>query len=410
MAFSMFQAAQSPIAIDFGTSSIKILQIAADDRPHIVAMAELAVPDAARTDPATHLDFIAEYLPGILSQGKFKGRKAVIAIPSSQTFIRHMQLTPTDGVDPEENIKAELTALTGADPNSVVVRHLTVGETARAPQKQEVICFAMGRDTVMRYVQLLQKQKITVAGVHTETRALVHAFDHLYQRKGDDQITTLYVDLGWGGMQIAIAHGSELRFARHVNIGGRELDQIIMRGMKCDMSTARAHRLGLAKPPAAASTAPAPAPTGSGQAILDAAADAESNDGGAAVAVDRRSAQLPVEFSSLITASDEIDIDLRVDASSVFDAIPEEIMQSVRYHRAMYPKRPIDRMIFLGGEARQMWLCQHIVKRLQVPAHMGDPLSRMDSDDGNVMQGIELGQPQPGWGVACGLCHAPTDL
>ena len=44
MAFGMFSGQCSPIAIDFGSASVKLLQIGAGETPALVAAAELAVP------------------------------------------------------------------------------------------------------------------------------------------------------------------------------------------------------------------------------------------------------------------------------------------------------------------------------------------------------------------------------
>ena len=82
----------------------------------------------------------------------------------------------------------------------------------------------------------------------------------------------------------------------------------------------------------------------------------------------------------------------------------------LRYHRVLFPDRRLDRAIFLGGESKQMWLCQHIVRQLRVPAQLGDPLARLTQDKSVKIPGISIDEPQPGWSVACGLCRAPTDL
>ena len=160
--------------------------------------AELKVPDAARTDEAQRAAFLSEFLPGFITQSKCKGKRAVIGIPSARTFIQHMSLSPVDGMSTEELIKSELNAQTGVAPAGIVVRHIDVGSFSRdGGNKNEVICLAMSRDTVMQYIDLLKRLKISVVGVHTEPQAMAHAFDHLYRRDGDELTTTLYVDCGW---------------------------------------------------------------------------------------------------------------------------------------------------------------------------------------------------------------------
>jgi hypothetical protein len=64
----------------------------------------------------------------------------------------------------------------------------------------------------------------------------------------------------------------------------------------------------------------------------------------------------------------------------------------------------------LGGEARDIGLCQALAASLRIPAKAGDPMARFLSN-GPAPEGL----PEPeaahsGWAVACGLAAAPTDL
>ena len=94
----------------------------------------------------------------------------------------------------------------------------------------------------------------------------------------------------------------------------------------------------------------------------------------------------------------------------LLDVLGDEISMSISYHKGLFPDAAIERLIFLGGESRQIWLCRHLTRQLGLPAQLGDPLSRFHPAVGLETPGLDLGEPQPGWAVACGLCQAPTDL
>ena len=82
---------------------------------------------------------------------------------------------------------------------------------------------------------------------------------------------------------------------------------------------------------------------------------------------------------------------------------------SRRYHDATFPNRPVDRLIFVGGESRHRGLCQRIAQALGVAAQVGDPMVRMGRiSDVGVASGIDRRQPQPGWAVAIGLSMGPA--
>jgi len=128
------------------------------------------------------------------------------------------------------------------------------------------------------------------------------------------------------------------------------------------------------------------------------------------VTLDRRVGAVPIELANSIedghVARPKVDVDL----SELMDTLSDELAMSLRYHQSLFRSRSVDRAIFVGGESRQAWLCQHIVKNLGVPAQLGDPLARYQRDGVAETPGLTLGKPQPGWAVACGLCSAPLDL
>ena len=64
-----------PIAIDFGTGSLKILQVAAGEPPVLVAAACLDTPDELMTDQKKRLEFQLEGLPRLIKRGGFKGKR-----------------------------------------------------------------------------------------------------------------------------------------------------------------------------------------------------------------------------------------------------------------------------------------------------------------------------------------------
>lgn len=414
MAFGMFTAQASPVAIDFGSSAVKLLQTGAGDRPPLLAAAELPVPDSLRTDPDKLMLFFAEWLPKVMREGKFKGKRAVMAIPAAQTFVQHMQINEADAAsNRDEACKQQLQATMGCAPSNIVVRTTEVCQVHRNGQAQrEIICFAIAKDTVMKYIDLLRRCKLEVVGVHTDTMAMIRSFDHINRRNEDAEVGTLFVDLGWGGTRAAITHGQQIVFARYIPIGGKHFDQQIASALHCDVASARAHRMTLQS--AKSSAPPMQNDSMHGMSVLNAGvskgAVGGSARGVAAVATERRSGVLPASLNAPLPGVEAPRKAVNVDMSELLDTITDELSMCLRYHQSLYGDRNIDRAILVGGESRQTWLCQHIVKVLGVPAQMGDPLARLDSKQAPSTPNLTLGQPLPGWAVACGLCSAPTDL
>lgn len=431
MGFSFFSTQASPIAVNFGASSVKLLQVSAPStsaKTVVRAAAELPIPDEIRNDSQAMLEHTAEQLPSLLREGGFKGRKVVCTVPTQQTICLHMQIAPVaaggqglgglSGIanwgggsaranQRDELVKAQLQMQMGIAPSSIVVRTVEVAEVQREGQaRTEVICFAMPRELIMRHVEMLERCKMEIVGVHTEAMAMVRAFDHIHQRNDDHKITTMYIDLGWSGTCVALSHGRQMVFARSINVGGRHFDELIASHLKTNLSGARAHRLSLEDP---LGERAAHMPDDAPQMINTVAGDM-SQDGGAAVMTDRRTNAAPAALQHAITPGDAPSSAANVDFTELLDTMTDEFAMCLRYHRALFPSRAVDRVVLLGGEARQQWLCRHIARGLRLPARLGDPLARLVNDDPDSLSlftpGLALHEPQPGWAVPWGLCAA----
>src|SRR5205823_4980905 len=86
----------------------------------------------------------------------------------------------------------------------------------------------------------------------------------------------------------------------------------------------------------------------------------------------------------------------------------EELNLCRRYYESTFPEKAIDRLIFIGGEARQRSLCQQVAREMGLAAQIGDPLVRIGRiSDIGIESGIDRRVPQPGWAVALGLSMGP---
>ncbi len=405
MGFSIFQGGGTPIAIDFGSASAKILQARVDDRPRMLAAAELPIPDSIRGDHDKEVEYLHEFMPSLMSRAKFKGRRAVISVPGSKTLVQHMNLPKVEGTTDVDLIHGQLSAQFGCVPDAIVTRHVEVCDVHRGGAAQrEVLVFAIPRDTIMRYVQLLRKMRLEVVGVHAAPHALVHSFSHLNRRTKDHEIVNCYINIGWSNTLVAIAHGPDIVFARQVEVGGRHFDEQIAQTLRCDIGAARSHRLSMGDM-AVKTAAPAPAATAM-MGVASAKAGAERATG----FEERRTSDGPADLGAVIDDDVAVEQLRELNLLEMLDVISDELSMSIRYHKGLFPDRRLDRVIFLGGESRQLWLCRHLTRQLGVPAQLGDPLTRFETADGLETPGLDLGEPQPGWAVACGLSQAPTDL
>ncbi len=368
-----------PIGVDFGVRALKILQVGPGDPPTLVAALMLPTPDEYLFNTSKRLAFQLEQLPKLIEKGGFKGRRVACLIPSSSTFCKHMQVALGEGVNVQAVLASAIPAELNCPAEAIVIRS---HEVAMAPKnasgRTELICLATPRELVRRIMQSLGAAKLEVVGLHPELLALLRAFTGVGIAESEP---TMYVDLGWSATRVVIAHGGDLVFARAIDMGGRQLDEVVRDRLGFNLDKAGAYRRSLEELVASA-------PSGgsaTGMAALDAAV---GSGGGTAVAAPGG----------------------RVDLAEPLEMLTDEINMSLRYHASVFPDRAVARVVFVGGEARHRVLCAHIARSLRLPGHAADPMARVARTGKEPIQGVEFKSAQPGWTAVLGACLSPSDL
>ena len=370
-----------PLAVDFGVGSLKILQLNPGDTPSIASAVQLETPDDLLDNPAKRLSFQIDALPLLLKQGKFKTTRAVCAVPSGQMVCKHVQIVPSDDLSIEKLAAIQIGSKLGCDPSALLVRCRTI-EEAKVNGKKEVICFAAARDFVARLMGALKSAKLEPVGIHNEYAADLRAIDTTSQpgtsSSGMDGNPILLLDMGVGTTNAVIAHGSKMVFARSIELGTRHMDDAIAHQLRCTMQEARSTRLGLER------LTPKPS------RVTVASEDST------------QAATGPVRPSR--------PVGLEADLTEPLEILVDEVSMCLRYHRMLFPDRPVEKVIFVGGGSRQRLVCEHLARSLRLAAQSVDPLARLARSGKVPCEGVDVTAPQPSWAVAVGMCLSPTDL
>jgi type IV pilus assembly protein PilM len=427
-----------PIGVDFGSDCLRMAQVqVADGEPRIIAAASADVPAHVRNDPAARASFFVETVKDLLAQGKFKGRQAVLALPAAQMFIQHLRVPKMDDEALKKALPWEARGKLPIDPTQAVLRHTVAGEIYQDSEpKDEVILMAAARETVNTLLASAAKAKLDVTGMNVEPMAIVDCFGHVYRRKTDQKSVVCFVDIGWKSSRAVIAEGQRILFARAIPIGGEHLNRAVAQALGVGAEEAKLLRIKLcqAQPaldenrakqeinagqakPAEAAAAPAAA---EGFALLSASLAAAEKDrrastidgGGVAVATPPAApaTSAPKPAKGKLPADPAEQIVLVEEAlHEPLGRLIDELGLCRRYYEATFQNKPVEKLIFVGGEAKQRRLCQHVAREMQLAAQVGDPLVRMGRiSEIGIESGIDRRQPQPGWATAIGLSLGPV--
>jgi type IV pilus assembly protein PilM len=403
---SWFARSAHPIGIDLGTDGLRMAQVQrVDNEFHLSAAASADVPSHLRSNAPARLQWFTETVRDLLSQGGFKGRQAVLSLPASMLFIQHLRLPRMDDETLKKTLPFEARGKLPIDPAHCLLRHVVAGDVFNEQEpKLEVIVMATPREFVNQLLDAAARAKLDVTGVNIEPRAVVDCFANVYRRKTDQDVVNCVVDIGASATRAMVIRGDEILFARSILLGGDHFTRAVATAMNVPFEQAKLLRVQAAAQTAAgaleerrdARQVESARPATSPAAVSSAAAPEESSFAllnAATRAPEPRPAPAPVPLGQPEQACLE-----------PLGKLIDELNLCRRYHESTFPNRTISRLVFVGGEARQRWMCQHIARQMQLAAQVGDPLVRMGrTTEVGVESGIDRRHPQPGWAVAIGL-------
>ncbi len=355
------KAKYSPIGIDAGSDSLKMLQLeTVGDDLRLAAAATYPMPPEAKTDPSLRLACLGDGVRQLLATGDFKGRSAVTCLPGSDVEVFHVRIAPVPEAKLANAIRWEIQRQVQFDAGDAVMRYIKVGDVFQGgEQRWEVIVTISPRATVEGHLNVMQRAKLDIAGVQIGGFALIECFRRLMRRREDSQTCHFFVDIGASYTHAIIAHGTDAVFAKKIPIGGD------------DFSAAYAQSSGMVASEAKLS-----------RAQLTASVDESSGEPGTQVC------EAATAVADAI--SDEV------------DRLAKELAMCVRYYGSVFQGRTINRLIFLGGESTHRQTCQRIAKELGIAAQIGDPFTRVLRNSDGIDMCIDRRSPQPAWAVAMG--------
>jgi Tfp pilus assembly PilM family ATPase len=404
------------LSVDLGAQSLKVLQATPGEPGQLVGAACGQVPVELAGDANKRFEAQCDELAGLVKSAGLKARRAMVAIPASHMFSKHVQVGAGDRREIDAQVAAAVAGQLGCDASMLSCRGVVIEGAACPPGKVEVLAMATASSLIGRLMEALKGAKLEPVGMASEFQAVLSSFRPVNRRVADADIASMYLDIGAGTTKIVIGHGSKLAFAKAIPMGGRFLDQCVAEQSRCSIGEARALRLGLttltrapggvAAGGAGASAAAAGAMSGQ-MAALGAAMRKEMAGGGTATAVAAGAGAEGAAGAARQLAGAGTPA---IDMAESLRAMTDEIALSLRYHEQLFPGKKVSRLIFVGGESRHVPLCQHIARTLRVPAHAADPLARVARTGKEHCAGVDFSGPQPGWAVPMGLLLNPSDV
>jgi len=352
-----------PIGIDLGSHSLKMIQVTgAEGKLDLLAAAKAIVPEQIQEKPLELHNWYITNIKEQLLMMPFKGRRAVISLPTRDMLIQHLRMPQMPEDQLEKTLPWEAQERLPFPTAGALLRHITVGEVYEGDETLlEVILMAASRNAIQQHLHLMEQAKIEISSIQVEACALVNGFTHLPPENDNAQQSMMLIDLGHTCVKVVVAHGQKVAFCRTINMNAESNSE---------------------------DAAPGESTLSSSESISEAPSSTNEMPMATTILSHTACKEAPSESVS----------------QTVLQNLGSEIRSCLRYHDLLFTTQPVEKVIFVGGQAKNKVLCQQLAQDLGLPAQLGDPLARITKES-RIGKHSELDDEEinSDWAVAFGL-------
>ena len=337
----------SPIGIDIGSRSVKLVQFSAD-REQLIDAARWDLPSelGAEANAEQRQAAIMNAIRHARDGREFRGTDVVLCLNDRQLFLQNIRVPQGDTPAIDRAVQQEAAGRIPFPVAEAEIRYIESADVRQGDQvMREVILIACHRPVLDQSLALIEQVGFCPVAVDVEPAALLRSYCVQYRRDEDQKVRSLLVHFGNGGTLVVIVQGDSILFVKYIDIGGKHLDEAVARSLKMEIADATALR---------------------------------RHNG------DRRSDRQDPEIARSVHEA----------TRPAIDRLMNELAMCVRYHSVTFRGQPLERLVLGGGEATAQ-LQEAFQKRLGLKCELSDPFRNFQPGSSRG----RLGQ----WDVAAGL-------
>jgi type IV pilus assembly protein PilM len=336
----------SPIGVDLGARSIKLVQLSGD-RARVVEAARVELP--ALPEKPTPEQLATRLIEGLhkgLEGRAFHGRDAVLCLNDRQMFLQSVRVPKQTGAELDRAVSQEAAGRVPFGVEDAEIRYLESADVRQGDTLlREVVVFACQRTVLRQVLDVVEQARLHPVGVDVEPAALVRSYAGQFRRDDDRKARALMVHIGYSRTAAVIAQGEDLLFVKYIDIGGLQFDQAVARHLRMELPEAVSLR---------------------------------KHNG------DRRADMQDPEVARSVTEA----------IRPIVERLASELAMCVRYHSVTFRGQPLVRLVLGGGEATQQ-LLDMLGRQIDLKCELSDPFRTLPAS-------VNLGRKGQ-WDVAAGL-------
>ncbi|MCE9590971.1 MAG: pilus assembly protein PilM [Planctomycetes bacterium] len=223
-----FNKPRSPIGLDLGAQSIKLVQFEyAGAGYRLTAAACRAIPADAPASGPERTDALAALISQTLKTGGFHGKNVVSCMPATTLQYKNLRLPKMPPDELRAAIEWEATDRLKMSPETVSIQFYNAGEVRQGEElRQEIIVLAATHADIDEHLELLRKCELSPVAIDAVPSALARSLGSKIV-EDEDAAATVIVDVGYASSKVLVLRQGRVLFFKLIDIGGKKLDATV---------------------------------------------------------------------------------------------------------------------------------------------------------------------------------------
>jgi len=209
------------IGVDIGDNSLKVAQLANNGKgiSLIAGTSENRLEDIK---PATAgwQKWAIETIRQLTTNGHFRGREVIAAIPASEVFIDHLKMPKINDGKLEDVIFSRIKQKLPFEPvkENTMIKYIPAEE-------DNVLVMATERKVIDRHLAIYEQANLQIKSIGVWPIALANCYAAFFgRRESDIKAVVMLLDIEPNCANVVISRYRNLLFARSISIGAKHLD------------------------------------------------------------------------------------------------------------------------------------------------------------------------------------------
>ncbi len=227
---NLFKKTESLLAIDIGSSSLKLVELdLSGERPQLVNLALAPVPSGALSNHTVQKpEIVAEQIGSLLEANNIDDLRVVTAVPGPSVFTKRIKMPRSNASELAANIQLEAGGFIPHNLDAVRLDFQVMG--AFGKNQLEVLVAAVKNEVIDSFVDSIALAGLETAIVDVDYFALQNVFEFNYPELLPK--TVALINIGQRHSSICICRNKESLFTGDISAGSRSLDE----GLQNDLS------------------------------------------------------------------------------------------------------------------------------------------------------------------------------